>query len=240
MFSYYGSKAKIAHWYPKPLYPIIVEPFAGAARYSLLYHLERNVILIEKNPRLVDIWHWLQQATEDEIRALPIPFKRGEFIPKRTPIPDISPKAAKDFLGLMLNQGSHTPKNFIGRFQGCACVSWNKVIERLPIIRNWDIRLGDYQDAPDLEATWFIDPPYSGQSLYKYGKDIDYGALAAWCRSRKGQVIVCEAAGATWLPFSPLRENTMSQRKHSKLRQEAIWTQEALCDHPAGIGVTSS
>lgn len=25
-----------------------------------------------------------------------------------------------------------------------------------------------------------------------------------WCKDRRGQVIVCENAGATWLPFEPL------------------------------------
>jgi hypothetical protein len=34
---------------------------------------------------------------------------------------------------------------------------------------------------------------------------LDYEALGAWCRSRPGQRIVCEQAGATWLPFRHLQ-----------------------------------
>ena len=77
-----------------------------------------------------------------------------------------------------------------------------------------DVRLGDYRSAPDLEATWFVDPPYqptrgmkTGQGLgYAPGctsRELDYGELAEWCRSRRGQVIVCEQEGADWLPFRP-------------------------------------
>lgn len=37
MFSYYGSKSKIVNYYPPPKENIIIEPFAGSARYSLKY-----------------------------------------------------------------------------------------------------------------------------------------------------------------------------------------------------------
>ena len=36
LFCYFGSKYRAAPHYPKPLYPHIIEPFAGAAGYSLL------------------------------------------------------------------------------------------------------------------------------------------------------------------------------------------------------------
>lgn len=35
MWSYYGTKKKIAKYYPSPQYDKIIEPFAGAAQYSL-------------------------------------------------------------------------------------------------------------------------------------------------------------------------------------------------------------
>ena len=46
MFSYYGSKNKIAKLYPLPKYDLIIEPFAGAAWYSVL-HRYKNVLLNE-------------------------------------------------------------------------------------------------------------------------------------------------------------------------------------------------
>ncbi|MEG4346741.1 hypothetical protein QUB70_26205 [Microcoleus sp. A003_D6] len=54
---------------------------------------------------------------------------------------------------------------------------------------------GDYTLAPDIEATWFIDPPYKEDAGkgYKYGsKLIDYKKLAEWAKNRKGEVIFCE------------------------------------------------
>jgi len=35
MWSYYGSKSKVVKHYPKPKYDLIIEPFAGAAWYSV-------------------------------------------------------------------------------------------------------------------------------------------------------------------------------------------------------------
>lgn len=80
-------------------------------------------------------------------------------------------------------------------------------------ISHWQLTEGDYTAAPDIEATWFIDPPYNCPAgrFYQVGA-LDYAALATWCQSRQGQVIVCEQAGATWLPFQPLYGN------------EVIWT----------------
>jgi site-specific DNA-adenine methylase len=60
IFSYYGSKSKIWKKYPAPLHNIIIEPFSGAANYSLRYSHGRHVILIEKNPVIVSMLKWLQ------------------------------------------------------------------------------------------------------------------------------------------------------------------------------------
>lgn len=50
---------------------------------------------------------------------------------------------------------------------------------------------------------------------------MDFDALATWCRSRTGQVIVCEQQGATWLPFTPLADALNSQ---GKIKTEVIWS----------------
>jgi hypothetical protein len=74
-------------------------------------------------------------------------------------------------------------------------------------VKHWQVLCGDYSDAPDVEATWFIDPPYKdspGQG-YKYGSDaLNYNLLADWVKSREGQVICCEGEGGDYLPFEPL------------------------------------
>ena len=55
------------------------------------------------------------------------------------------------------------------------------------------------------EASWFVDPPYQNQGKhYHYGpENVDFAMLGNWCRTRLGQVIVCENEGADWLPFTP-------------------------------------
>jgi len=54
MFNYYGSKSKIIHLYPKPIFNKIIEPFAGSARYALKY-FDREVLLVDKYEAVVRI-----------------------------------------------------------------------------------------------------------------------------------------------------------------------------------------
>src|SRR5947208_2052595 len=76
----------------------------------------------------------------------------------------------------------------------------SKLLEIIPRLRTWTLSSRSYEELPDIEATWFIDPPYNNPAGGKYAvNDIDYQHLAEWCRSRRGQIIVCENAGADWL-----------------------------------------
>jgi hypothetical protein len=102
----------------------------------------------------------------------------------------------------------------------------SRIARQLPAIRHWQIIEGSYEQAPDIPATWFIDPPYAVQgSYYKHGsKGIDYAALGAWCRSRQGQVMVCEQEGADWMPFVFFRDIKAMEGAHGRKRsREVIW-----------------
>src|SRR5690606_34550473 len=73
-------------------------------------------------------------------------------------------------------------------------------------LRHWRITNLNYDELPNVRATWFVDPPYSGESFKAYRTaDLDYGVLADWCLARKGQLLVCEGTGADWLPFKLLQ-----------------------------------
>ena len=76
MFYYYGAKARYASKYPPPRHRIVIEPFAGAAGYSL-YHLKHGningAILIEKDPRVVELWNRLLRMTPEQVLALEPP-----------------------------------------------------------------------------------------------------------------------------------------------------------------------
>ena len=70
-------------------------------------------------------------------------------------------------------------------------------------IRHWQVIEGDYTAAPDIEATWFIDPPYqTAAGRYYKHQPGDFAALGAWTSTRQGQVIACDQAGADWLPWT--------------------------------------
>lgn len=86
--------------------------------------------------------------------------------------------------------------------------------------------LGSYEDTPNQTATWFIDPPYQiGGHFYKESnKNIDFKSLGQWCKTREGQVMVCEKIGADWMDFKLL---AIQQTKNG-IQNEAIWTNQVV------------
>jgi hypothetical protein len=203
MISYYGSKSKLVNLYPEPIHDKIIEPFAGSARYSLKYW-DKDVLLIDKYEPIIKMWHWLQQATEKDLDNLPVP-KKGESLF------DFNLSEGEHlFLSFIVSEGVASPRNIVTKRASSRVnhkIQTTKDI--LHKIKHWDIRLGDYNDIINEKATWFIDPPYfkGGEHYPKGSKYIDYKELANWCKSRQGQVIVCENDNANWLPFTNLKEH---------------------------------
>ena len=225
----------MARLFPRPRYPLVIEPFAGGAGYSLYWEPD-DVVLIERNPVIAEMWRWLLSATPEEILALP-------DIGPDDLVDDIdAPQGARTWIGMWCNVASDHPMHRLsawaravlgyerraGTYSDQLVWSWRvrqRAARHVPRMRRWRVIEGDYHDAPDVEATWFIDPPYDCRAgeHYPHGRrGIDYAELADWCRSRRGQVIVCERQGADWLPFSPLA-STQSTRGKSA---EAIWTSD--------------
>jgi site-specific DNA-adenine methylase len=222
MFSYYGSKSKLVNYYPPPKFDRIVEPFAGSARYSLKYY-DREIILIDKYSEIIEIWKYLQQASERDVLELPRP-KRGMVLSEL----NLS-KPEGLFLGFLYSIGRGKPTKTVspwaeihfngeGRKDKLAAIA-----SQLYKIRHWKFVCGDYACIENAKATWFIDPPYQdkGKSIYVHNsKEINFFDLSNWCRGRNGQVIVCENVGADWLPFQSLTSLHGAQRNS----EEAIWT----------------
>lgn len=225
MFSYYGSKSKIVGLYPKPKHEIIIEPFAGSAQYAFRYWAQ-DVILIEKYKRIANVWKWLiEEATPEIIMALPL-YQKGEKIIN-------SNQAIKDLMGLECNRGAEgAPRPSAGKYNRWSEKNGQgreRIANNLHKIKHWQIIYGDYTNAPDIKATWFIDPPYNdkGGLTYKHNcMAIDYDNLRQWCLNRQGQAIVCEALGANWLPFEYLTEGSGQSKgkRNYDIFTEAIWT----------------
>ncbi len=202
-FPFYGSKWQLARRYPPPEYGTIVEPFAGAAGYAIQYP-GLHVHLLEADPVIAGTWQYLIAARESEIRALPLEMRDG------------LPQEAKWLIGWWLNKGGATPAKMPGKWMRenrDHNLYWgerarDRIASGLRFIRHWKITCAHYSFAPRIEATWFIDPPYQVMGRhYRFGSDLlDYAELADWCRGQRGQVMVCEGAGADWLPFTPLTE----------------------------------
>ncbi|MEM4204137.1 MAG: hypothetical protein QXS54_08725 [Candidatus Methanomethylicaceae archaeon] len=216
MWSYYGNKSKIIHLYPEPKYDIIIEPFAGTARYSLRF-FRKKVILNDKYDVIVKIWRWLQSITMEELLSLPIPL-RGQNIKGMN-----IPQEAKYLYGFLAGRGTERPRLTVTEWGSETFRSdLMRIAANLYRIRHWEIRQGEYYELDNIEATWFIDPPYQYGGEVYIEHNIDYEHLAEWCMTRKGQVIVCENSKATWLPFKPLVK--FRGQKHDS--EEVIWVND--------------
>jgi hypothetical protein len=220
-FSFFGSKSALSRYYPPPIHQTIIEPFAGSAGYACRYP-DRDVVLVDADPVIVSVWRYLIEATRSDILALPLDiadvgslsvaersfigfwWRRCGARPSLKPVPwCLSQKYQTSFWGERVRR---------------------RVAEQVHAIKHWRVTHGDYRLAPDLVATWFVDPPYQFQGRRYTTPPIDYAALAPWVRDRRGQVIACEDARATWLPFEALYENrTVRYKKEQRTIGEGMF-----------------
>lgn len=236
MFYYYGAKHTIAGHYPSPQHRTIVEPFAGAAGYGMHHLLRGNVdrlILVEKDPRVAALWRRLLAMTPEDARALPVPEVGDDTA-------DFFVMTSATSAGIAASKRM----TVTARMPKLVRSQIKRVVAALPIIAGKvDLIEGGYEDAPLIEATWFIDPPYQphadkrtsaktacpqGQGYAKgcRASDLDFGRLSAWCRSLPGQVLVVEQEGADWLPFTRLPARVHDSQNRRK--QEMLWTNNGV------------
>ncbi|MEQ1762564.1 MAG: DNA adenine methylase [Pyrinomonadaceae bacterium] len=224
MFSYYGSKSKIVHLYPEPKCDRIIEPFAGSARYSLKYW-EKDVLLVDLSEHVFEVWNYLIEASEKDVRALP-------DVPSKVHLDNykLLSTAERYLIGFHLCRGKAKPRK-VGHGQN----SWNRDRERIATnlykIKHWKIVRASYYEIANSEATYFIDPPYKmsqerpgNGDRYPFGS-LDYDNLAEWIRGRRGQVIACEGDRAKYLPFKLLATtNANTNNSTVKKNRELIYT----------------
>jgi len=222
-FCYFGGKWRAAPKYPAPKHDTIIEPFAGAAGYSL-NHASRRVVLYEVDPTIFGLWDYLIRVSPAEILALPSEVDHVDNVKV--------PEPARWLIGLWLNKGCSTPKKTPSTWAKSGerpNSHWGDAIKRriaaqVPRIKHWQVHHTSYETAPNERATWFIDPPYQEcGSTYRYRLD-DYKSLAAWCQTREGQVMVCEEEGATWMPFQPFATIKATPGSRGKsFSTEVLW-----------------
>jgi hypothetical protein len=233
--SYYGGKSKIAHLYPTPDHDRIVEPFAGSAAYSWLHRRRildgkpREVWLNDLDARTYSIWEFLTSpAALDIVEAyVPDTVVAGAKVSELIPV---------DYPGLIevcraeANQGTQGARGVHDQITSMGAKCWKvkrKLREVIPEVSHWKITNQSYEDLINVDATWFVDPPYSNAAGSRYRTaGVDYDQLGWWCLNRKGQVIVCENAGATWLDFQPMTHSRVSIRSRYQKAdaKEVMWT----------------
>lgn len=237
-FHFFGAKWSAGSHYPPPEHPIVVEPFAGSAGYALR-HWQRNVILVERDPVIAGVWRYLLGAPASEIRSLPLFTKGGPY-----DIDSLGPmcEEARHLIGFWIVVAVSAPAKKCGAWMrkkielppGSHGTAWGdtfwsarmreRIASQVDSIRHWRLLEGSYEIAPDIAATWFIDPPYqvAGKGYKFHG--IDYVALGEWCRSRRGQVMVCENMGANWLPFVSIgRHKSTKGKSGANGSHEGLW-----------------
>lgn len=227
---YFGGKWRSRNLYPSPTYKTIVEPFAGAANYAWWHGAGRDVVIADRSEDVRSAWSLITSADGAAIIGSAPDLVRGVIVDTQTENPGL-----RSIMGFWCNLGSasrrRTPTEWSLIKSGWNTMARNRLasdINRV-VSRPWTI-LDEWRSIPDIEATWFIDPPYQRAGKhYKHGSDeIDYASLSEWCKSRRGQVIVCENNGATWLPFVHLEHvKSMSLRcSGNRKSAEAVWSND--------------
>jgi 16S rRNA G966 N2-methylase RsmD len=221
-FAYYGAKHGLAAKYPRPRHSVVVEPFAGSAAYSVHHAATiEHAILIDADAKLVELWHELQQMTVADIDTIGKQIECERFT---------SPLLAgicgsTTMAGALAGKSRATTPRLAEAWPAVR----RRIVAALPHIRTWEIIHGSYHDAPDIDATWFVDPPYqsiistAGNDYRCPDSAIDFDHLGDWCRDRLGFTIVCEQSPAEWLPFHPLAHQANGTQVNGSNRLEVIW-----------------
>jgi hypothetical protein len=229
-FTYFGGKYRAAPRYPPPSHDMIIEPFAGSAGYSTRYHA-RQVVLYDTNEKVAGTWEYLISVRPSEIMSIPL-------IGPEDSVDSLGVcQEAKWLVGWWLNKGAASPCRTPSAWmrQGSRATSfWGervraRIAGQVDHIRHWRVRCASWSECPPAVATWFVDPPYQGAGRhYPHGSGgIDYADLGDWCAARRGQVVVCENQGASWLPFQPFATvKSTHGRGRAGVSKEVIYTHD--------------
>lgn len=226
-FSYYGSKWTGAKHYGPPRHPLVIEPFAGSASYSTRWEC-KHVKLYDVSRDICDLWSWLIGCSVEDIARIPDAFEDYSEVRALSRGPQL---LVRFWISKGRAEASGTLSPWYFQWRNTTnCRVWGpavkrRIINQKPLIDLWTIEQKSWQEIKIEPAHYHIDPPYNNEAGRRYpNSDVDFAALAEWCRGLPGAVDVCENAGANWLPFEPLYEVvTLRGRRSGAVSKEAMW-----------------
>jgi hypothetical protein len=154
-FKYFGGKWKLAKRYGRPMCRHVIEPFAGAAGYSV-YWEPKEVTLIEHNPIVYGVWSYLRRVSAAEVLRLPANINHVDELPSRVC------QEARWLIGFWFNTALVKPavsRSSWALTPRMSASYWGETIKRriaiqVDKIRHWEIIEGSYEDAPGVKAHW--------------------------------------------------------------------------------------
>lgn len=144
-FSFFGGKWRTTKRYPAPEHDKIIEPFAGSAGYSVRY-FDRDVLLVEKDPKIAAVWRYLTSATERDIQGLPL-LAPGDSVDDF----DLS-GPEKWLIGFWLNKGAAAPSKSLSAW-GRDPANATQWLPFEPFL-NAKANHGAYRSGRSREAIW--------------------------------------------------------------------------------------
>ena len=223
-FPFFGAKHKLSDWYPAPEHDHIVEAFAGSAAYAHRYW-NRQVHLNDLDPVIAGVWRFLTASRPQDILSLPL-LEPGQRVSELKACQE-----ARALIGFWCYRGATSPRDKLASW----AAKWPNrfwsahiratIARQVDSIRHWTISEQSALTLPNESVTWFVDPPYSNGGTAYRKSDIDFAELRAWVLQLAGQLIVCERAGADWLPATTATKTQRTQRGQT---DEAFWHRSSL------------
>lgn len=192
----------------------------------------------DMDPSTSAIWRFLTRADAADLVETLVPATVAPGMRVSEILPADADLGLFGLLQAEANQGTQGTGKGRDKITERGAVIWNRRLksklldEVLPKVAHWLPMSDHFRDIPDIAATWFVDPPYANAAGNRYRThDVDFVELGAWCRSRKGQVIVCENEGADWLPFAVLCDRRGFKTRHQQsTAREVLWVSDSCAE----------